>query len=122
MRGRAGPGRRLQVLVVGGLGPQCTLLVFIDDATVGKCTRSLSRGVAFAYLWATRAYLEVWGKRVAFYSDKHAVSRVNNLCHPSQQDLVTVTFLNGGRSGICISWTHLLRCRTSNLVKGTAAR
>jgi hypothetical protein len=38
-------------------GPQCTLLVFIDDAA--------------------RAYLEAWGKPVAFYSDKHGVFRVN---------------------------------------------
>ena len=32
----------------------------------------------FAYFHATRAYLEVWGKPVAFYSDKHGVFRVNH--------------------------------------------
>src|SRR5204862_124567 len=31
----------------------------------------------FAYFHATRAYLEAWGKPVAFYSDKHGVFRVN---------------------------------------------
>jgi hypothetical protein len=36
----------------------------------------------FAYLHATRAYLEAWGKPVAFHSDKHAVFRVNHPCPP----------------------------------------
>src|SRR5512134_3047904 len=31
----------------------------------------------FAYFAAARAYLEAWGKPVAFYSDKHGVFRVN---------------------------------------------
>ena len=31
----------------------------------------------FAYFHATRAYLETWGKPIAFYSDKHGVFRVN---------------------------------------------
>ena len=32
----------------------------------------------FAYFQATRAYLEAWGKPVAFYSDKHGVFRGNH--------------------------------------------
>src|SRR6516165_4328351 len=32
----------------------------------------------FAYFHAARAYLEAWGKPVAFYSDKHGVFRVNH--------------------------------------------
>ena len=32
----------------------------------------------FAYFQAARAYLEAWGKPVAFYSDKHGVFRVNH--------------------------------------------
>jgi hypothetical protein len=32
----------------------------------------------FAYFHAARAYLETWGKPVAFYSDKHGVFRVNH--------------------------------------------
>ena len=31
----------------------------------------------FAYFHAARAYLEAWGKLVAFYSDKQGVFRVN---------------------------------------------
>ena len=59
-------------------GPQCTLLVFVDDAT----SRLMHLGFVesestFAYFHATRAYLEAWGKPVALYSDKHGVFRVN---------------------------------------------
>jgi hypothetical protein len=32
----------------------------------------------FAYFHAARAYLEAWGKPVAFYSDKHGVFRINH--------------------------------------------
>src|SRR5215472_9495806 len=60
-------------------GPQCTLLVFIDDAT-GRLMhlQFVESESTFAYFHATRAYLEVWGKPVAFYSDKHGVFRVNH--------------------------------------------
>jgi Winged helix-turn helix len=60
-------------------GPQCTLLVFIDDAT-GRLMhlQFVESESTFAYFHATRAYLEAWGKPVAFYSDKHGVFRVNH--------------------------------------------
>jgi winged helix-turn helix protein len=60
-------------------GPQCTLLVFIDDAT-GRLMhlQFVESESTFAYFRATRAYLEAWGKPVAFYSDKHGVFRVNH--------------------------------------------
>jgi hypothetical protein len=36
----------------------------------------------FAYFHAARAYLEVWGKPVAFYGDKHGgVSRQPDRCY-----------------------------------------
>ena len=35
-------------------------------------------GTTFAYFHAARAYLEAWGKPVAFYSDKHGVFRINH--------------------------------------------
>jgi len=59
-------------------GPQCTLLVFIDDAT-GRLMHLefVESESTFAYFHAARAYLEAWGKPVAFYSDKHGVFRVN---------------------------------------------
>jgi hypothetical protein len=60
-------------------GPQCTLLVFIDDAT-GQLLplQFVESESTFAYFHAARAYLEAWGKPVAFYSDKHGVFRVNH--------------------------------------------
>jgi len=59
-------------------GPQCTLLVYIDDATSQlmhlKFVQSES---TFSYFDATIEYLQKHGKPVAFYSDKHGVFRVN---------------------------------------------
>src|SRR6266404_4945028 len=60
-------------------GPQCTLLVFIDDATSRLMQLHFVESEStFSYFHATRAYLEAWGKPVAFYSDKHGVFRVNH--------------------------------------------
>jgi Homeodomain-like domain len=59
-------------------GPQCTLLVFIDDATSRLMhLQFVESESTFDYFKATRAYLERHGKPVAFYSDKHSVFRVN---------------------------------------------
>src|ERR1700757_1171371 len=59
-------------------GPQCTLLVFVDDATSRLMhLQFVESESTFAYFHAARAYLEAWGKPVAFYSDKHGVFRVN---------------------------------------------
>ncbi len=60
-------------------GPQCTLLVFVDDATSRLMhLQFVESESTFAYFDAARAYLEAWGKPVAFYSDKHGVFRVNH--------------------------------------------
>ncbi len=57
-------------------GPKCALLVYIDDAT-GKLLHLRFAGSenTFDYLHATKAYLQQWGKPLAFYSDKHGVFR-----------------------------------------------
>jgi hypothetical protein len=61
-------------------GPQCTLLVFVDDATSRLMhLQFVESESTFAYFQAARAYLEAWGKPIAFYSDKHGVFRVNHL-------------------------------------------
>ena len=59
-------------------GIQCTLLVYIDDATseLMHLKMALSEST-FAYMEATREYIEAHGKPVAFYSDKHSVFRNN---------------------------------------------
>src|SRR5580692_9707057 len=60
-------------------GPQCTLLVYIDDAT-GRLMqlKFVECESAFAYFASTTEYIEQHGKPVAFYSDKHSIFRVTN--------------------------------------------
>lgn len=59
-------------------GPQCTLLVFVDDATSRLMHLSFVASVsAFAYFQAARTYLEDHGKPIALNSDKHSVLRTN---------------------------------------------
>jgi len=59
-------------------GPQCTLLVYIDDATSRLMQlKMVETESTFDYFRATRESLEMHGKPVAFYSDKHGVFRVN---------------------------------------------
>ncbi len=61
-----------------GRAPKCTLLVYIDDATgkLMECQFVQSEST-FTYFDSTRRYLDVHGKPVAFYSDKHSVFRIN---------------------------------------------
>ena len=59
-------------------GPQCTLLVYIDDATSELMhLKMVESESTFAYIDATREYIDRHGKPVAFYSDKHSVFRNN---------------------------------------------
>lgn len=60
--------------------PQCTALVYVDDAT-SRLMVVLFTGTesTFAYFEATRQYLKLYGKPLAFYSDKASVFRVNRL-------------------------------------------
>ena len=59
-------------------GRQCSLLVFIDDATSKLMQlRFVRTESTFSYFAAVREYLETHGKPVAFYTDKHVVFRVN---------------------------------------------
>ena len=60
-------------------GPQCTLLVYVDDATSRLMhLKFVETESTFDYFQATREYLKAHGKPVAFYSDKHGVFRVNS--------------------------------------------
>jgi transposase len=57
-------------------GPQCTLLVFFDDATSRiQAARFCDAETTFDYFAATRAYLERHGRPLAMYTDKHTVFR-----------------------------------------------
>jgi transposase len=56
--------------------PACTLLVFVDDATSRLMALHFTATEStFSYFEATRAYLQQYGKPVAFYSDKASVFR-----------------------------------------------
>lgn len=58
-------------------GDPCTLLVFIDDATSKLMElRFVPSESTFSYFKALERYLQVHGRPVAFYSDKHSVFRV----------------------------------------------
>jgi hypothetical protein len=53
--------------------------VFVDDATSRLMhLQFVESESTFAYFHPARAYLEAWGKPVAFYGDKHGVFRVNH--------------------------------------------
>ncbi|MEX3694263.1 ISNCY family transposase [Paraburkholderia sp. BR14263] len=56
--------------------PQCTLLVYVDDATSRLMELHFTQTEStFSYFEATRAYIESYGKPGAFYSDKASVFR-----------------------------------------------
>ena len=60
-------------------GPECALLVFVDDATgLLMELRFAQTESAFDYFTATGSYLRQHGKPVAFYSDKHSIFRVTH--------------------------------------------
>jgi transposase len=61
-----------------GRAAACVLLVFIDDAT-GKLVqlRFVECESFFSYCQAAESYFKLYGKPVAFYSDKHGIFRVN---------------------------------------------
>lgn len=69
-------------------GPQCTLLVYIDDATGALMElRFVESESAFDYFRATRSYVERHGRPVAFYSDKHSVFYVAKKAGIAQRGL-----------------------------------
>lgn len=61
-----------------GRGPHCTLIVFIDDAT-GQllALRFAPTETTEAYMATLRSYLDIHGRPVALYSDRHSIFRVN---------------------------------------------
>jgi transposase len=64
-----------------GRAPECTLLVFIDDATNELLELFFTAAeTTHSYFQATEGYLLQYGRPVAFYSDKLGVFRIN---HPN---------------------------------------
>ncbi|KKC98560.1 transposase [Photobacterium halotolerans] len=76
-----------------GRSPKCCLLVFIDDAT-GRLMhlRFSDTESTFDYLAATRRYIELHGRPVAFYSDRHSIF------HVSKRDAHTARITQYGRA------------------------
>lgn len=67
-------GRSENGIAVG----QCTLLVFIDDASGRLMHLEFARSESnISYFRATKTYLKQHGKPLALYVDKHGVFRVN---------------------------------------------
>lgn len=61
-----------------GRAPKCTLLAYIDDATSAILHLLFVPSESTAsYFEASKGYLETYGRPLAFYSDKHAVFRIN---------------------------------------------
>lgn len=58
-------------------GEECNLLVFIDDATSKLMWLEFCHSeTTMAYLGATKGYLKLYGKPLAFYSDKHSIFKM----------------------------------------------
>ena len=57
-------------------GPRCTLIAFIDDAS-GRLqyAQFVPAETTRAYLQGLRSYVQVFGRPVAFYSDRHSIFR-----------------------------------------------
>lgn len=72
-----------------GRRDECTLLVFIDDAT-GEFMhlRFEETETTEGYAKATRDYIKEYGVPFSFYSDKHGIFRVN---HPESVDGENIT-------------------------------
>jgi len=70
-----------------GRGPNCTLIVFIDDATSELLSLRFSpTETTQAYMETLRDYLNEHGRPAALYSDKHSIFRVNR---PDKEDVLT---------------------------------
>lgn len=62
-----------------GRSDKCCLIVYIDDATSQLMSlRFTNAETTLDYMAITREYIMQYGKPTAFYSDKHAVFKVNN--------------------------------------------
>jgi len=60
-------------------GEKCSLMVCIDDATSEIVSLHFEQTeTTIAYFKALRIHIEKYGRPLAYYSDKHAIFRVNN--------------------------------------------
>lgn len=70
-----------------GRASQCTLIVFIDDATSQLMALQFAPAeTTQAYMNTLQGYCQQHGRPVALYSDKHSIFRVN---HPDKEGEIT---------------------------------
>ena len=99
-----------------GRANECTLLVFIDDATSTIMHMYFCESEStLSYMTATRQYIDKHGKPVAFYTDKHSVFRVN---HASNEDKNKLTQYGRALKELNIE----LICANSPQAKGRVER
>ncbi len=68
-----------------GRGPTCSLIVFIDDATSALLAlRFAPAETTQAYMDTLTDYLQLHGRPVALYSDKHSIFRHNHPDHDGE--------------------------------------
>src|SRR5262249_42979803 len=98
-------------------GPECTLLVYVDDATSKLMDlRFVVTESAFDYFEATRRYLVCHGKPVAFYSDKHSIFR-------AYHDGATGRFKGVTQFGLALAELNIeIICANSPQAKGRVER
>jgi transposase len=61
-----------------GRAPECTLILFIDDATSDPLlARFFPAETTVAYMVSLRRYIEMYGLPIAFYSDKDSALHIN---------------------------------------------
>lgn len=58
-------------------GDPCVLISFVDDATGRTYGRFFNSETTIAYMKTARIYFSLYGRPLAFYSDKYAVFRIN---------------------------------------------
>jgi len=58
-------------------GDPCVLISFVDDATGRTYGRFFKSETTRAYMVTARVYFSKYGRPLAFYSDKHAIFRIN---------------------------------------------
>ena len=61
-----------------GRRPKCCLLVFIDDATSKLVSMLFEESeTTLGYLRCTQSHIEVYGRPLAYYSDRHSIFRTS---------------------------------------------
>lgn len=98
-----------------GRSDKCCLLVYIDDATSKIMSLKFTNSEnSLDYMALTREYITQYGKPTAFYSDKHAVFKVNS------RDAKTTKITQFGRALKDLNIE--LICANSSQAKGRVER